>query len=60
MDKMFVLEGFQLEQLITELKGNGVGTKPYKLRIGIDGDRVKFKVNERMWSPPMGEIQGEY
>ena len=60
MDKMYVIDGRQLEQLIMELQGNGVGIKANKLRIGIDGDRVKFKVNERMWSPPMGRVQEPY
>lgn len=31
-----------------------------KLRIAIEGGQVKFKVNEHMWSPPMGkEIQAQ-
>ncbi|AZS12590.1 HNH endonuclease [Mycobacterium phage DrLupo] len=32
----------------------------HKLRVWIDGDRVKFKVNEHSWSPPMGRIQEPY
>lgn len=32
----------------------------HKLRVWIDGDRVKFKVNEHTWSPPMGRIQEPY
>lgn len=31
-----------------------------KVRVWIDGDRVKFKVNEYGWSPPMGRIQEPY
>lgn len=32
----------------------------HKLRIWIDGDCVKFKVNEYGWSPGMGRIQEPY
>lgn len=60
MDKMYIIDGKELEQLLMELRGNGVGIKPNKLRIGIDGDYVKFKVNERIWSPPMGRVQDPY
>ena len=37
-------------------KGHGVR----KLRVKIEGDKVKFKVNEGIWSPPYGEIQEPY
>jgi len=26
-----------------------------KLRVAIEGDRVKFKINEHTWSPPLGQ-----
>ena len=31
-----------------------------RVRVCIDGDRVKFKINEFGWSPPMGRIQEPY
>ncbi|AAN02107.1 HNH endonuclease [Mycobacterium phage Barnyard] len=34
--------------------------EPRKIRFWIDGDRVKFKINEHTWSPPMGRIQEPY
>ena len=54
---MIVLESStQLDQLRNAL--NNTGT--HKLRVWIDGDCVKFKVNEHTWSPPMGRVQNPY
>lgn len=31
-----------------------------KMRVMIQGGRVKFKVNEQMWSAPLGKLQEPY
>ena len=38
------------EQL--HIAASGVGI--HKLRVAFDEGAVKFKINESMWSPPMG------
>jgi hypothetical protein len=60
MDQMFIVDGEELQKLIMELRGNGVAMGAKKLRIAIDGEHVKFKINERMWSPSMGRVQEPY
>ena len=35
-------------------------SQAHKLRVVIKGDCVKFKINEGVWSPPLGKIQEPY
>jgi hypothetical protein len=56
MDKIIEINGTELQQLIYELTQN---RKAYKLRVSVDGDTVKFKMNSGMWSPPMGHLDPE-
>jgi hypothetical protein len=36
--------------------GFGVNTGVYKLRISVEGDRVKLKANERCWTAAVGHL----
>jgi hypothetical protein len=62
MDTIIEIEGVELTMLIRELvdqrKLNSPSetAKPYKLRVCIEGDTAKFKVNESTWSPPLGRL----
>lgn len=53
---MVRIEGRQLEDLIETLSTN----KPRLLRIAWHDDHVTLKVNEGIWSPPMGTKQEPY
>jgi hypothetical protein len=46
------IDGEELNSLLATLRSKKIS--PHKLRVTLDGDTVKFKVNEYMWSPPMG------
>lgn len=49
------LEDAQLDVLRSILGGvDALGNGVYRLRIAVDGDELKFKANERMWTPPLG------
>lgn len=54
MDKFIELSENEVMQLRDELLA--MGTSLYKMRIYTDGETVKFKVNERIWSPPLGKM----
>jgi len=56
---MFVVEGFELEQLIEHLK-HGTSISTYKLRISVQDNSFTYKVNEGMWSAPIGSAQAPY
>jgi hypothetical protein len=56
MDKFVELSEYEARQLLSELQAadsNGPGIR--KLRVYYGGGKVKFKVNEYIWSPPMGK-----
>ena len=58
MDKIIELSANEVRQLLAELNHanskSGFGIRG--LRVCIEGDTAKFKVNEWMWSPPMGHL----
>lgn len=56
MEPIIIVEGYELQQLIADLNYKPqLGSPAYKLSVHVDGKQVKFKVNERMWSPPIGK-----
>ena len=55
MDTIIEIDGADLEALIHVLTDTGYGTV-YKLRVHTDGDVAQFKVNEGIWSPPLGHL----
>lgn len=55
MDKI-VLKGSELDSFYHDL-GVERPADVYLLRISTDGDSLKWKVNEGIWSPPMGEFE---
>lgn len=61
MDKFVELSASEVNDLLAELKlaeAKGLSGL-YKLRVYMDDESVKFKVNEYTWSPPMGKmVQG--
>jgi hypothetical protein len=46
---IITIEGDALSALLAEATN---GRMPYRLRVAIDVDGVKFKLDEGMWSPP--------
>ncbi len=53
MDEFYEITGSELQQLYAELRfADKSGLR--KLRVYVDGDSLKFKVNEFIWSPPFG------
>jgi hypothetical protein len=60
MDKVILLEGADIVGLLGTLQD--LDKRPsglYKLRVCIEGDTVKFKGNESVWSPPLGTLDPE-
>lgn len=59
MDTYYELSDYEARQLLSELmmadskSTNGLR----KLRVWVGPEGVKFKVNEYIWSPPMGKVQ---
>jgi hypothetical protein len=57
---MIVVGQFPATELMHALKAAEKRGGIRKMRVKIEGDKVKFKVNEGIWSPPYGEIQEPY
>lgn len=59
MDKFVELSQDEARMLYQELQAT-VDSKGsygiYKIRVYMDDSNVKFKVNEHVWSPPMGKM----
>lgn len=54
MDEFYEITGSELQQLYAELRfADKSGLR--KLRVYVDGDNLKIKVNEYVWSPPIGK-----
>lgn len=51
MDPIIILDGRELRNFLENLATTDVR----KLSVHVDGEHVKFKINEHMWSPPMGK-----
>lgn len=58
MDKFVELSEYEARQLLSELQNadrkGEFGLR--KLRVYVGDDGAKFKVNEWIWSPPMGKV----
>jgi len=54
MNEFYEITGTQLQELYAELRfADKFGLR--KLRVYVDGDNLKIKVNEYIWSPPIGK-----
>ncbi len=55
MDEFYEIDGEELKELFSAMKfaDHGIGLR--KLRVYVNGDSLKFKVNEFIWSPPFGK-----
>lgn len=56
MDPIIIVTGKDLIDLKFALAHGEVS----KLSVHVDGEHVKFKVNERMWSPALGKKSEDY
>lgn len=59
MDKIIKVEDAELENLLhyfSRITGDDRFRTPYRLRVCVDGNQVKFKVNEDMWTAGFGEV----
>jgi hypothetical protein len=52
MDTIIEIDGKELQALLAVLKRPGCT----RLRVHTDGEHAKFKVNESVWSPPLGHL----
>lgn len=59
-DSMIVMSPKETTDLLNTLRHTERMTGLRKLRVMVEGDRVKFKVNENTWSPPLGLPQEQY
>jgi hypothetical protein len=48
---IITIEGDALRDLLREIDGDAGDRQLYRLRVAYDGDGVKFKLDEGMWSP---------
>lgn len=55
--KIIELTGSEITELQNALNPENTrsGTV-YSVRVSVEGENVKFKVNGGMWSPPMGHL----
>lgn len=54
------LSAAEARELASALHTAASGFGIHKMRVSVEGDRVKFKVNEGIWSPPMGRRGEQY
>jgi hypothetical protein len=52
---IITIEGEALRDLLREVDGDAGDRQLYRLRVARDGDGVKFKLDEGVWSPPYPE-----
>ncbi|HPE52972.1 MAG TPA: hypothetical protein PK852_02535 [Mesotoga prima] len=58
MKSFIELNPYDARDLMNALRSQEKNGGIRKLRIAIEAEGVKFKINENMWSPPMGkEVQ---
>lgn len=55
--KIVKLDAGELRHVVALLGEAAEYTGAYSLRVGIDEDGVKFKVNEWTWSPGYGQVE---
>jgi hypothetical protein len=56
MDKIIQLSAREVNDLLETLAAHKERGSLYGLRVCLDGDYAKFKVNESTWSPPLGKL----
>lgn len=56
MDKIIELSAHEARELLTQLASVENRKLLWHLRICMDGDWVKFKVNESTWTRAMGQL----
>lgn len=63
MEPIVILESHDLNSFLGSVGGiehaKDAGGDIYRMRFAIDGDGIKVKINEEMWSPPLGHIQSD-
>lgn len=55
MDEIIELTDEDLEYFIGLMSGLEYGNDVRKVSVRVDGDGVSFKINEFMWSYPLGK-----
>lgn len=56
MDPIIVVDGDEFKSFQALVSHKDI----YKLSVHVDGERVMFKLNEHMWSLPMGHKRKDY
>jgi hypothetical protein len=57
MDKIIEVLGADLREVLNFFSDREPGRdEVYRLRVAVDGESVKFKVNGGIWSPPLGHL----
>lgn len=60
MDRIVIVKGDDLASLVDFMEAITTGReRAYQLRVTIDGDQVKLKVNGSTWTPGYGELDPE-
>jgi hypothetical protein len=61
MDRIVILEGQELKHFLDYMERITQAGTPavYSLRVTVDGDQVKLKVNQATWTPGYGELAPE-
>lgn len=54
MDTVILIQGADLDMLL-----DNIATGMYELRIAIEDGTVKFKLDNQVWSPGLGELDPE-
>ena len=56
--RIWKLEGADCDRLLRKLERHEDDKRPIRyVRIGVDGDSLKVKVNEFEWSAPLGTLE---
>lgn len=55
MEPIIIVDGRQLKDLLAAINfQQGLDGGIRQISVHVDGEHAKFKINESMWSPPMG------
>jgi hypothetical protein len=57
MEPIIKVEGSQLTMLLNALSIVVTQNDVYSLRFAIEEGAIKIKVNEGVWSPPLGKVE---
>lgn len=55
MNEFYEITGTELQELYSAMRFADKKLGLRKIRVYVDGDHLKFKVNEFVWSPPYGK-----